>query len=144
MVVRAGLLLLRLASGPFGSVRDELIRNGLTSRVLAIASAIAVTVFGYAIGCRVDVLRRLATADPLTDLLNRRAMENTSRARWERARRYGLPLSVLMIDLDGFSGSTIPGGHAAGDRVLRQPPWRFVGALRGSDYQEHAGEGTSS
>lgn len=134
VMVPAGLLLLRLTSGPFGSVHDELISNGLTYAYVAIASAIAVTVFGYAIGCRVDVLRRLATTDPLTDLLNRRAMENILESEWERARRYGLPLSLLMIDLDGFKRVNDLGGHAAGDRVLQAAAMAIRSTLRGSDY----------
>ena len=68
----------------------------------------------------------LATTDPLTNLLNRRAIESQLESEWERARRYGLPLSLLMIDLDGFKRVNDLGGHAAGDRVLRAPRQRFA------------------
>jgi diguanylate cyclase (GGDEF)-like protein len=115
-------------------VHDELIRNGSTYAYVSIASAIAVTVFGFMIGRRVEVLRQLATTDPLTSLLNRRAIENKLEFEWERARRYGLPLSLLMIDLDGFKRVNDLGGHAAGDRALRAAATAIRSTLRGSDY----------
>ncbi len=134
VVVPAGLLLLRLASEPIASLHDELIRNGPTYAYVSIASAIAVTVFGYMIGRSTEVLRQLATTDPLTNLLNRRAIENRLESEWQRARRYGLPLSLLMIDLDGFKRVNDLGGHAAGDRVLRAVATAIRSTLRGSDY----------
>jgi diguanylate cyclase (GGDEF)-like protein len=134
IVVPAGLLLLRLLSGVPSSLQDELIRNGLTYAYVSIASAVAVTAFGYAIGCRADALRKLATTDPLTNLFNRRAIEGHMRFEWERARRYALPLSLLMIDLDGFKRINDEGGHSAGDRVLRGTATAITSALRASDY----------
>jgi diguanylate cyclase (GGDEF)-like protein len=86
------------------------------------------------IGRHIEVLRQLATTDPLTSLLNRRAIENKLEFEWERARRYGLPLSLLMIDLDGFKRVNDLGGHAAGDRALRAAATAIRSTLRGSDY----------
>src|SRR6478735_6885923 len=134
IVVPTGLLLLRLLSGSAVSMHDELWFNGLTYAYVSIASAIAVTSFGYAIGGRADDLRTLATTDPLTNLLNRRAIESRLQFEWERARRYGLPLSLLMIDLDGFKRVNDLGGHAAGDRVLRGAATAITSTLRASDY----------
>ena len=134
VVVPAGLLLLRLVSGAAGSIHDELIQNGLIYTYVSIASAVAVTAFGYAIGGRADALRTLATTDGLTSLLNRRAIESRLKSEWERARRYGLPLSLLMIDLDGFKHVNDLGGHAAGDRVLRGAATAIRSTLRSSDY----------
>ncbi len=134
VVVTAGLLLLRLTAGASSSIHDELIRNGLTYAYVSIASAIAVAAFGYAIGGRVDILRRLASTDALTNLLNRRAIESRLEFEWERAQRYGLPLSLLMIDLDGFKRVNDLGGHAAGDRVLVGTANAIRSTLRASDY----------
>jgi len=132
-VVPGGLLLLRLLSG-VPSVHDELSLNGLIYAYVAVASAIAVMTFGYAIGARTEELRTLATTDPLTNLLNRRAIESELESEWERARRYGLPLSLLMIDLDGFKRVNDVGGHAAGDRVLRGAATAIRSTLRASDH----------
>jgi diguanylate cyclase (GGDEF)-like protein len=121
-------------SGSFTSVHDELALNGLIYSYVSIASAVAVTAFGYAIGCRADVFRTLAITDPLTNLFNRRAIERQLKVEWERARRYRLPLSLLMIDLDGFKRVNDLGGHAAGDRVLRGAATAIRSTLRGSDY----------
>jgi two-component system cell cycle response regulator len=62
----------------------------------------------------------LATVDPLTGCLNRRALEDKVDQELERVRRYGLALSVLMIDLDHFKLVNDTRGHLTGDSVLRQ------------------------
>jgi diguanylate cyclase (GGDEF)-like protein len=134
LAVPAGLLLLRLASGAANSIQGDLLLNGLSYAYVAIASAAAVTVFGYTIGCRADELRTLATTDPLTGLLNRRAIENQIQRESVRARRYGLPLSLLMIDLDGLKRVNDLGGHSAGDRVLRTAAAAIRATLRASDF----------
>jgi len=134
VAVPAGLLLLRLASGAATSIYGDLTVNGLTYAYVAVASAAFVTAFGYAIGCRADVLHKLATTDPLTGLLNRRAIEKRIQVESERAQRYGLPLSLLMIDLDGLKRVNDLGGHSAGDRVLRGAAAAISSTLRGSDF----------
>ena len=134
MAVPAGLLLLRLASGLAISIYSDLVLNSLTYAYITTASLVAVGVFGYSIGCRADVLQALATTDPLTGLLNRRAIEKQIQFEWERARRYGLPLSLLMIDLDGLKRVNDVGGHSAGDRVLRGAATAISCTLRASDF----------
>ncbi|MGD8727168.1 MAG: diguanylate cyclase [Gemmatimonadales bacterium] len=62
----------------------------------------------------------LAQTDPLTGCLNRRALTEALRAEIERGRRYGLALSVLMIDLDHFKRVNDTRGHLVGDDVLQQ------------------------
>jgi len=63
-------------------------------------------------------LEALSRTDPLTQLLNRRALHNQLAAEVERVRRYNAPLSVLMLDVDGFKGVNDTYGHLAGDQVL--------------------------
>jgi two-component system, cell cycle response regulator len=65
-------------------------------------------------------LERLASTDPLTGCLNRRAMLDKLEAELDRARRYDLELTLLMIDLDWFKEINDTRGHLVGDTVLRQ------------------------
>jgi diguanylate cyclase (GGDEF)-like protein len=61
----------------------------------------------------------LATVDELTGLANRRVLVERLAQEVERARRFGLPLSVVLIDLDQFKDVNAMHGHAVGDEVLR-------------------------
>lgn len=60
----------------------------------------------------------LSTTDPLTQLFNRRALENVISAEVARQRRYGGYFSIALIDLDGFKGLNDLMGHKAGDAAL--------------------------
>ncbi len=129
----AGLLVLRRLSGMASSVADELVLNRVTYAYVLLASAVAFTLFGYIIGRQTDALRALATTDSLTGLLNRRAMEDQLRHEYERARRYLMPLSVLIIDVDGLKRINDIGGHAAGDAILHGTATAIQQTLRASD-----------
>ncbi len=63
-------------------------------------------------------LERLATRDPLTGLYNRRYIEEKLEEETARARRYGPPLSVVLLDLDNFKMVNDTLGHQTGDEVL--------------------------
>jgi diguanylate cyclase (GGDEF)-like protein/PAS domain S-box-containing protein len=67
-----------------------------------------------------EQLRELAAVDELTGLANRRSFMESGRQEIERARRYGQPLSLLMIDADHFKIVNDMHGHAVGDETLRQ------------------------
>ena|SRR5215217_2413664 len=60
-----------------------------------------------------------ARSDPLTGLLNRRALEELLDMELERATRADRPLSVIVGDLDSFAAVNERHGHAAGDRALQ-------------------------
>jgi two-component system, cell cycle response regulator len=65
-------------------------------------------------------LELLAQTDPLTKVLNRRALTDRLAAEMERVRRYDSMLSVLLIDLDHFKSINDTYGHLAGDAVLSE------------------------
>jgi diguanylate cyclase (GGDEF)-like protein len=64
-------------------------------------------------------LAQVATHDALTGLLNRAALGEQAPSLWERARIEGLPVSVMLIDVDHFKAYNDCYGHQAGDRCLR-------------------------
>jgi diguanylate cyclase (GGDEF)-like protein len=66
-----------------------------------------------------DTLKQQAIHDPLTGLFNRRYMEETLIREISRAKRYEIPLGIIMIDLDHFRRFNETFGHEAGDIVLR-------------------------
>lgn len=66
------------------------------------------------------ILREQAERDGLTGLFNHRYFVDAVEREFARARRYRRPLSLLMIDLDGFKTINDTCGHPQGDQVLRQ------------------------
>ncbi len=64
-------------------------------------------------------LEWLATRDTLTGCVNRRSFFATFGSEWQRARRMGLPLSGVMVDIDHFKSINDKYGHSTGDEVLR-------------------------
>ncbi len=64
-------------------------------------------------------LREAAVTDSLTNLFNRRAFLDQAEVEWERTRRHGALLGIVMFDLDHFKEVNDRHGHAAGDLVLR-------------------------
>lgn len=66
-----------------------------------------------------DLLARLAQIDGLTGISNRRHLEIQLGQEWDRCRRYGRPLSLVMIDVDHFKLFNDHYGHGQGDDCLR-------------------------
>jgi diguanylate cyclase (GGDEF)-like protein len=66
-------------------------------------------------------------------IFNRRCFERRLEEEFARARRYGFPLSLLMIDIDHFKKVNDDHGHPAGDLVLRRIGTILKGAVRGVD-----------
>ncbi len=67
-----------------------------------------------------DDLQRLASADPLTGLANRRGGGEDIAAEISRARRQNSALSCVLLDIDHFKDVNDTFGHQAGDHVLRE------------------------
>lgn len=65
-----------------------------------------------------DELKRFATTDVLTNVLNRRSFDDALAREWERGIRVGDPISLLMVDVDHFKLFNDTYGHPAGDACL--------------------------
>lgn len=66
-----------------------------------------------------DRVRLLSLTDELTGLPNRRAFLRRLEDEVGRVKRYGIPISMTIIDLDGFKAINDMHGHGGGDAVLR-------------------------
>lgn len=75
----------------------------------------------------------LANVDQLTGALSRQHFLKLAEQELARSQRYGLPLVVLMLDLDHFKQINDSYGHAAGDAVLKSFVQTVKGVLRESD-----------
>ncbi len=78
-------------------------------------------------------LESLATTDPLTSLLNHRAINGSIDQEIERAFRYGRQFSLLFIDLDHFKTINDTYGHGAGDVALKDFAEMVTRNVRGVD-----------
>jgi diguanylate cyclase (GGDEF)-like protein len=76
---------------------------------------------------------KLAALDQLTGLYNRRSGEQRLSDEIGRSLRYGRPLTLLMVDLDGLKQVNDKLGHAGGDMLLKAFSDRLQRAIRGSD-----------
>ena len=78
--------------------------------------------FGFLLLCKLkddQQMRRLATIDGLTDMLNRRAFFERADAARQGAVRTRKPIALMMLDLDHFKQLNDGFGHACGDEALR-------------------------
>jgi diguanylate cyclase (GGDEF)-like protein len=82
---------------------------------------------------------KLAALDQLTGLYNRRSGEQRLAEEINRATRYGRPLTLLLLDLDGLKQINDLFGHAAGDIALKVSAERLQRAIRGSDQAARLG-----
>jgi diguanylate cyclase (GGDEF)-like protein len=64
------------------------------------------------------VVERQAVTDALTGLANRRQFYEVLGREYERAQRFGTPLSLILLDIDDFKQINDTRGHLAGDAVL--------------------------
>ncbi|MGV3760632.1 MAG: diguanylate cyclase [Actinomycetota bacterium] len=80
-----------------------------------------------------EALQDLATHDPLTGLLNRRAAFEALERDLARAARDGTRLVALYVDLDGLKPLNDTYGHAAGDAAIRRTAHVLAEATRRGD-----------
>lgn len=79
-------------------------------------------------------IRELMLTDPLTGVGNRRHLDERLQAEFNRAKRYGNSLCVVITDLDHFKGINDTYGHSVGDHVLKIFAKHLQEAVRASDF----------
>jgi len=84
-------------------------------------------------------LERLSSTDPLTGLHNRRHFSASARIEFQRALRFDLKLSAVMMDIDHFKRVNDRFGHAAGDAVLVGVAGACIAGIRATDLHARYG-----
>jgi diguanylate cyclase (GGDEF)-like protein/PAS domain S-box-containing protein len=85
------------------------------------------------------MLREQSVRDHLTNVFNRRYMEETLERELLRAARNGHSLGIIMLDVDGFKQFNDTYGHAAGDAILRELSNLMLKHVRGEDIPSRYG-----
>jgi diguanylate cyclase (GGDEF)-like protein len=80
-----------------------------------------------------DSVMEKSMFDPLTGLYTRTAMQVRLIEVLAAAKRYGRPMSVMMLDIDHFKKVNDTYGHQVGDRVLLYTTQQIINGLRESD-----------
>ncbi|HEU4655877.1 MAG TPA: diguanylate cyclase [Capillimicrobium sp.] len=104
-----GLLSVVRHGEPFGEQERELLTY------LAAAAAVSMENVGLH-----EAVQRQAVTDELTGLYNHRRFQEALVGETERAKRFGQPMALVMIDIDNFKRVNDTYGHQTGDRVLRE------------------------
>ena len=88
---------------------------------------------------RTEQLERLASTDPLTGLHNRRGLEEELAREEARARRYGIPAAVALLDVNRLKTINDDHGHPAGDAVLQAVATALRHTARAADVVARVG-----
>jgi diguanylate cyclase (GGDEF)-like protein len=121
-----GLLSVAARHEPFGELDDKFVRlsgSHFTDRIFDTLLRRRAT----------EVLVGKATRDALTGLLNRGTIIDRLESQLALSARTGLPLSVVIADIDFFKVINDSHGHLAGDDVLREVSLRLGAHARESD-----------
>jgi diguanylate cyclase (GGDEF)-like protein len=112
-------------------LQDDALRRGMAlggiCYVLIAYRAVGILTFflrrsyqlSHELGVAREAAEALARTDELTQLRNRRAFYELGVLAVEQAKRYGHPLSLLVLDIDRFKAINDGHGHAGGDRAIQ-------------------------
>jgi diguanylate cyclase (GGDEF)-like protein len=112
---------------------DQVVRPDERDETIDRLSMVIDRAIGVAASRTARQLEHDAMVDPLTGLLNRRALDRDLRREFGRAARYGVEVSVMMADLDGLKLINDNEGHLAGDQHLVALARAFAQVLRSVD-----------
>ena len=131
---RAILIPLRIGTSPLGVIYADQVEHDGT--LLPVS---AVEMFGSLASTALENLTQRLSAeqraetDPLTGLRNRAFLDKILEIELPRVQRYNTPLSLIMIDLDGFKRINDTWGHQFGDYILRETANLIQGNVRRPD-----------
>jgi diguanylate cyclase (GGDEF)-like protein len=135
----AGALLLRVLAGA-GDPRTEIRSNSFFYLYELIGTCAVFGLAGLFAGLRAERLRRgrdhyqeLSKRDPLTGLANAQAFQDHYRRSVERARRFGEPLSLLLVDVDKLKVLNDRFGHSCGSAALVHVAGALAACKRADD-----------
>jgi diguanylate cyclase (GGDEF)-like protein len=127
----------------FAASAQELLRArtlGVTLDAMLIAGALESVVLAFGLADRtlgyrreLDRATQLADRDPLSGLLNRRALMRLTRALDAEGDRRGGPLALVIFDIDHFKAINDARGHGAGDACIRAFAEHLSAEVRRSD-----------
>jgi diguanylate cyclase (GGDEF)-like protein len=80
-----------------------------------------------------ELIRLQSFTDPLTEIYNRRSLEELAGRFIGQAKRLGNPLTFLLIDVNRFKQVNTRFGHLTGDFVLTEIATLLKGSIRGTD-----------
>jgi diguanylate cyclase (GGDEF)-like protein len=116
---------------PGGQVRGSMLRLRDVSALHQLNRALQTS--QQALRERNEELSRLATRDPMTGCLNRRAFFEQATRLFELASQRGEGLICVMADIDHFKQFNDRHGHATGDQVIKAVAAILGGGVRGTD-----------
>jgi len=128
-----GILHLQSGSAPADGLNGEHVVISETQLQLAKAMADTIALALANLKLRMSLLHQ-SIRDPLTDLFNRRYLEETLEREVRRAARLERSVAVIMLDIDHFKRFNDTFGHEAGDILLRELGVFLKQEIRGGDF----------
>ncbi len=124
---------LALADEKLGAVEVSRDRPFLPEEARELAELSASLIYPLRNAVQYQRALRLVFRDPLTGLNNRAALDLALEREVEQASRLGTPMSLLILDTDGFKEVNDTHGHIVGDRVLRAIADALAKTVRNTD-----------
>ncbi|MBU2896261.1 GGDEF domain-containing protein [Vibrio hepatarius] len=124
LAIQASYNFFRFSWTIFDGVIDDFMRAGTIHQLAFVSTLLMIILIFFSVtwmltGRLVATLHDSAIKDELTQLYNRRALEELLPTEVARAHRHDLPLSIVLLDIDHFKQVNDTYGHQVGDEVLR-------------------------
>lgn len=119
-----------LNEGAFAYIQKPFNVDGL---VITVRKALRMQKYSFESRHLLNRLKELSITDALTGLYNYRYLLERLAKELERAKRYALPLSIAMLDIDFFKSINDVYGHEYGDRILKDFAEFLRDFIRGCD-----------